>query len=150
MCVHRSHAQSEWSPFIERVMRALDLEGIDGIHEEATAAPVFLVASLVDSGLYFARPSEVEYPAVIFSPISRDTPFDPLTSIPSPPPPPFGVSCAAPACTWAKLSPQTKVRLPYHPHRISTGFEGFCCGDDKRRGSSEAECREHFVCRTMH
>lgn len=57
--IHLSHAQSGWMPLLNRVMRELELEDIDGIYEELDGAPVARIASLVDGGLYFARPTEV-------------------------------------------------------------------------------------------
>lgn len=43
-------------------MRALHLEDVDSIHEDANnGAPVVRIASLVDGGVYFARPTEVPY-----------------------------------------------------------------------------------------
>lgn len=40
-------------------MRELELGGLDGIHEDMTGAPVARIETLVDGGLYFARPTEV-------------------------------------------------------------------------------------------
>lgn len=40
-------------------MRELELEDIDGVYEDVDGAPVARIASLVDGGLYFARPTEV-------------------------------------------------------------------------------------------
>lgn len=40
-------------------MRELELEEIEGIYEDLKGAPVVRIASLVNGGLYFARPSEV-------------------------------------------------------------------------------------------
>lgn len=57
--VHLSHAQSGWVPFLNRIMRELELEEIEGIYEDLKGAPVVRIASLVNGGLYFARPSEV-------------------------------------------------------------------------------------------
>lgn len=57
--VHLSHAQSEWAPFLNRVMRELELEDIDGVYEDVDGAPVVRIASLLNGGLYFARPTEV-------------------------------------------------------------------------------------------
>ena len=57
--IHFSHAQSGWIPFLHRVARELDLEDIDGVYEDFGGAPVVRIASLVDGGLYFARPTEV-------------------------------------------------------------------------------------------
>lgn len=59
--IHISHAQSAWTPFLHRVARALGLEDIEGVYEGDGGAPVVRIASLVDGGLYFARPTEVRY-----------------------------------------------------------------------------------------
>eukprot|EP00752_Nemacystus_decipiens_P003287 g3042.t1 len=56
---HAAYAQSAWLPFLNHVMHELKLEDIDGVYEDIDGAPVARVASLVDGGLYFARPNEV-------------------------------------------------------------------------------------------
>ena len=57
--VHLAHAQSGWLSFLNRIKRALEIEDIDGVYEDANGAPVVRIASLVDDGLYFVRPTEV-------------------------------------------------------------------------------------------
>lgn len=44
---------------MNRIKRELSIEDIDGVYEDGNGAPVVRVASLVDGGLYFARPTEV-------------------------------------------------------------------------------------------
>lgn len=56
---HAAYAQSAWLPFLNHVMYELKLEDIDGVYEDTDGAPVARIASLVDGGLYFARPTEV-------------------------------------------------------------------------------------------
>lgn len=57
--INVAHAQSAWMPFLNHVMHDLELEDIDGVYEDVDGAPVARIASLVDGGLYFARPTEV-------------------------------------------------------------------------------------------
>lgn len=59
MRFHAAYAQSAWLPFLNHVMHELKLEDIDGVYEDIDGAPVARIASLVDGGLYFARPTEV-------------------------------------------------------------------------------------------
>lgn len=59
--IHVAHAQSAWVPFLNHVMHELELEDIDGVYEDVNGAPVARIASLVDGGLYFARPTKVMY-----------------------------------------------------------------------------------------
>ena len=59
MRFHAAYAQSAWMPFLNHVMHELELEDIDGVYEDIDGAPVARIASLVDGGLYFARPTEV-------------------------------------------------------------------------------------------
>lgn len=40
-------------------MYELELEDIDGVYEDVDGAPIARISSLVDGGLYFARPTEV-------------------------------------------------------------------------------------------
>lgn len=40
-------------------MHELELEDIDGVYEDLDGAPIARISSLVDGGLYFARPTEV-------------------------------------------------------------------------------------------
>ncbi|CAN0109882.1 unnamed protein product [Scytosiphon promiscuus] len=57
--IHAAHSQSAWVPFLNRVMYELKLEEIDGVYEDVDGAPIARISSLVDGGLYFARPTEV-------------------------------------------------------------------------------------------
>lgn len=57
--VHLAHAQSGWLSFLNRIKHELEIEDIDGVYEDANGAPVVRIASLVDDGLYFVRPTEV-------------------------------------------------------------------------------------------
>lgn len=62
--IHAAHAQSAWAPFLNHVKHELELEDIEGIYDDVDGAPVIRTASLVDGGLYFARPTEV-WPHVV-------------------------------------------------------------------------------------
>lgn len=57
--IHAAHAQSAWVPFLNHVKHELELEDIEGIYDDVDGAPVIRAASLIDGGLYFARPTEV-------------------------------------------------------------------------------------------
>ncbi|CAM9358609.1 unnamed protein product [Hapterophycus canaliculatus] len=57
--IHAAHSQSAWIPFLNHVMHELKLEDIDGVYEDFDGAPIARISSLVDDGLYFARPTEV-------------------------------------------------------------------------------------------
>ncbi|CAM9980429.1 unnamed protein product [Ectocarpus sp. 12 AP-2014] len=57
--IHAAHAQSAWAPFLNHVKRELELEDIEGIYDDVDGAPALRTASLIDGGLYFARPTEV-------------------------------------------------------------------------------------------
>lgn len=80
MRVHFAHAQSEWTPFLNHIKNELKLEDLEGVYDDVDGAPVARIASLVDNGFYFARPTEVsphgsiqpreyplKYPAYIYS-----------------------------------------------------------------------------------
>lgn len=47
-------------------MHELELEDIEGVYEDVDGAPVARIASLVDGGLYFARPTEVICMALLY------------------------------------------------------------------------------------
>ncbi len=57
--VHFAHAQSEWTPFLNHIKNELKLEDLEGVYDDVDGAPVARIASLVDNGFYFARPTEV-------------------------------------------------------------------------------------------
>ncbi|CAN0140230.1 unnamed protein product [Ectocarpus sp. 4 AP-2014] len=57
--IHAAHAQSAWVPFLNHVKHELELEDIEGIYDDVDGAPLIRTASLIDGGLYFARPTEV-------------------------------------------------------------------------------------------
>jgi len=44
---------------LNHIKNKLKLEDLEGVYDDVDGAPVVRIASLVDNGLYFARPTEV-------------------------------------------------------------------------------------------